>query len=119
MDFIIGGAYQGKLEYAKEKYKLNDNDIFTCKDELDIDLTKRCIYHFEKYAKALSRVDKEELPEFRDDAIIIMDDIFCGVVPIDPEIRKFRETAGRLGGQLTKKANTVTRLFCGIAQEIK
>ena len=28
MDLIIGGAYQGKTEFAKEKYGLSDKDIF-------------------------------------------------------------------------------------------
>ena len=30
MILIIGGAYQGKLDYAKEKFGLRDEDIFDC-----------------------------------------------------------------------------------------
>ena len=27
MDIIIGGKYQGKLDYAKKKYQLTDDDL--------------------------------------------------------------------------------------------
>ena len=30
MILIIGGAYQGKLEYAKSQYQVTDAEIFTC-----------------------------------------------------------------------------------------
>jgi hypothetical protein len=30
MHLIFGGAYQGKLDYAKERYQLNEQDIFYC-----------------------------------------------------------------------------------------
>ena len=49
MELIIGGAYQGKLDYAKEKYSLSEQDIFECSEDKDIDTSKKCIYHYEKY----------------------------------------------------------------------
>ena len=48
MDLIIGGAYQGKLDHVKEKYCINESDVFECADDKDIDLSFRCIYHYEK-----------------------------------------------------------------------
>ena len=30
MELIFGGAYQGKTQYAAQKYDLTDADIFTC-----------------------------------------------------------------------------------------
>ena len=44
MVLIIGGAYQGKLEFAKET--LGITDVYTCNDD-EIDFSKDCIYHFE------------------------------------------------------------------------
>ena len=35
MILIIGGAYQGKLEYAKNEYLLTDGDVFFCENETD------------------------------------------------------------------------------------
>ena len=32
MIVIFGGAYQGKLDYAKEKFNICDDDVFTCTD---------------------------------------------------------------------------------------
>ena len=42
MILIIGGAYQGKTEYAKKTYGLQDADIFTC-ENTDIDPNARAI----------------------------------------------------------------------------
>ena len=42
MLFIIGGAYQGKLDFAKEAFGITDADVHTCGSE-DIDFSKRCI----------------------------------------------------------------------------
>ena len=44
MELIFGGAYQGKTQYAAQKYDLTDADIFTCED-LDLDPDARCIRH--------------------------------------------------------------------------
>jgi len=119
MVFIIGGAYQGKLDFAKEKFNLKDEDICICNADGYIDLSKKCIYHFEEYAKYLSKNDITDIPKFSDEQIVIMTEIFSGVVPIDKDIRKYREDAGRLGAAVTRKADKVYRLFCGIAQELK
>lgn len=50
MDLIIGGAHQGKLDYARAKYNLTCRDIFTCNLDGTIDFTRRCIYRIEEYA---------------------------------------------------------------------
>ena len=46
MILIIGGAYQGKLDYAKEKFGLKDEDIFDCakaNDGSDFSWARRCV----------------------------------------------------------------------------
>ena len=118
MDLIIGGAYQGKLDYAKEKYGLSENDVFDCSEDRDLDTSKRCIYHYEKYLmycyeKGVSPLLKLE------GRIVIADDIFCGVVPVDAKIRAWREYCGRSLAALTRKADSVTRIFCGLPQVLK
>jgi len=119
MDLIIGGAYQGKLEYAKSKYGLKDKDIYVCKDDADIKTDRRCIYNLEKYVLYCVKNGVNPRDNFAEDSIIICNDIFCGVVPVDPQMRALREAAGRLLGALSQKADTVTRLFCGIPQRLK
>ena len=48
MILIIGGAHQGKLEFAKETYGLTEEDIHICGTG-DIDFSKRCIYGVEEF----------------------------------------------------------------------
>ena len=43
MVLIIGGAYQGKLDYAKDTFGITDADVHTCGSE-EIDFSKRFIY---------------------------------------------------------------------------
>lgn len=119
MELIIGGAYQGKLDHAKEKYHIEEKDIFVCSEEKDIDTSFRCIYHYEKYLLYCYRNGISPVLDFPDDTVVIMDDIFCGVVPIDKEIRGWREFCGRTGAALTLKADHVTRIFCGLPQQLK
>ena len=51
MELIFGGAYQGKTQYAAQKYDLTDADIFTC-EGLDLDPDARCIRHLERFARS-------------------------------------------------------------------
>ena len=55
MELIFGGAYQGKTQYAAEKYHCKDEEIFTCEGEA-LDLTARCLRHLERFAE-LSRME--------------------------------------------------------------
>ena len=118
MDLVIGGAYQGKLDYAKKTFGLTDNDIFDCAAG-EIDFSRRCLYHFEQYIyRCVSRGETPRLPE-RSDAVVIADDIFCGVVPIDTTIRAWREQCGRTLTAVSASSGSVTRLYCGLPLRLK
>ena len=119
MDFITGGAYQGTLDFAREQFALRDDEIFTCAEDSEPDWSMRCIVHMERYVYYCLK--NGALPEMRcrADAVLLGDDIFCGVVPIDPEQRAWREECGRFYGQLSRRAETVTRLFCGLPLRLK
>ena len=126
MILITGGSYQGKLDYARERFHLDDGDIFTCSDETaDIDLAKRCIACIDRFALNRVRAGAEPAATFRAnpevwrDAVIVTTDISCGVVPIDPELRAWREACGRMNNYLAREADEVWRLFCGIPQRLK
>ena len=122
MVLIIGGAYQGKTEYAKKTYSLQDADIFTC-ENTGIDPNARAIRHLERFALACVRAGKEpeEVLNAIDlsDKILICEDISCGVVPMDAVEREWREAVGRMNAMLAAKAARVTRLFCGLPLELK
>ena len=133
MHLIFGGAYQGKLDYAKERYQLKEEDIYSCSSEKTADeisipeiaFTKRAVDKLEEFVLCCVRSGieaKDFLEEYREewkDSIIICTDISAGVVPCDKELRAWREMVGRTMMYLGKEAEEVTRIFCGIPQKIK
>lgn len=124
MKLIIGGAYQGKRDFAKTAFHLADANIFTCSGE-EIDFSAPCIDKIEEFSLACVKAGKDPVEEFQKneplwkDAVLICQDIFCGVVPIDDTMRQWRQETGRLCQYLTKHADSVSRIFCGLEQKLK
>ena len=122
MELIFGGAYQGKTQYAAQKYNFTDGDIFTC-EGLFLSPDARCIRHLERFARACAEAGLDAREEFARQApaaiCLIADDISCGIVPLDRLERTWRETSGRLLSSLAAQADTVTRIFCGLPLEVK
>ena len=152
MIFIIGGVFQGKLDYAVEKYNLKDVDVFECSEaegcraagELPggeevlaedrttgtevvpvIDFSKKCIYKIQDFTYACVKCGVEPLDYFLEheaewqDSILICEDIFCGVVPMGADMREWRQATGRLCKYLSRQAESVVRIFCGLEQKLK
>lgn len=124
MDLIIGGMYQGKLDYALNKYKLNNNDVCNCEKE-KIDLSKKIIYKFNIYIYNLLKegIDPvsmvlDNLDKYKD-KIIISDEIASGVVPMDKMDRLYRDKVGIILNKLASRSNSVVRIFCGIEDKLK
>ena len=130
MILIIGGAYQGKLDYAREAFQLKDEEIFdaSVNDEAvwpELDFNARAINHLERFVLACVREGieaREYLKTNREslkDKIILADDISQGIVPMDKTERAWREETGRCLVLLGKEADRVVRVFCGIPQVVK
>ena len=125
MDFIIGGAYQGKLDAAKKRFGLTDAEIFTCTEEDGIAFGARCIDKLEEFALWCVRNEKDAVAVFQNNrelwrhSVLICQDIFCGVVPMGADMRAWREATGRLASYLAAEADTVTRVFCGLEERLK
>lgn len=108
MILIIGGANQGKTQFAidnfGDNYKIENHYYLKVKEQLinDTDPIKAA----------------ESLGE-KDNLIIITNEIGCGLVPVDAFERKYRETNGRVNCFLAEKAEQVIRVFCGIGTKIK
>ena len=120
MILIIGGAWQGKLDFAKETFGITDADVFTCTDG-EIDFSKQCIYRVEEFARHQSDPIGylEAHRELWQDSVVILRDIFCGVVPCSAEERAWRQKTGRLTQYLSREAERVSRIFCGLEQRLK
>lgn len=125
MNLIIGGAYQGKLDYARKKFSLSDTQIFHCTDNSNINFNLACIDHIENFVLYCLRQELDAIEIFREnksmwqDSILVSNDIFCGVVPLSAEARAWRDATGRLLAYLSQEAKTVTRIFCGLEQKLK
>ena len=126
MILIIGGVYQGKLEYAREHYP--EAPVIQCDDmnhELDLP-DESCIInalHLFILAQTKAGINTYEYLEQHmsrlQNKIIVCDDISCGVVPISSELRFWRESTGRCLGLISKNSDKVIRLYCGIPSVIK
>ena len=120
MILIIGGAYQGKLDFARAQLGITGEAVYTCHDA-EIDFSKRCIYKIEEFAYAHPdpvswfRANREQW----ENSILICQDIFCGVVPMGAENRAWRQKTGRLCQYLAAEAEQVIRIFCGLEQRLK
>lgn len=130
MVLIFGGAFQGKLDYARETYQLQEQEIFDCRENDDsiwpsVDRKAKALNHFDRFVLACVREGievREYLEANRDafaDKIILVDDVTQGVVPMDATERAWREEVGRCMVYLGKQAEHVVRIFCGISQVIK
>ena len=125
MVLIFGGAYQGKVEFALEKFDLSEKDVFDCTDSEDIDYTCKVINNLDRRIlgwvkdETEARDELDEVIEILRDKIIIVNDISQGVVPMEKELRAWREMVGRTMLYLSKEADEVYRVFCGIGQQIK
>ena len=125
MIFVFGGAYQGMEEYAREKLEAA-NILQLSADMRDIDFSAAdaftgleqfvlgCVQRGEQ---AVSYFDRQ-IDEWSDKIMIGLD-FSCGVVPLDAQLRLWREENGRLNNYLAGHAERVVRLFCGIPQELK
>jgi len=126
MTLLFGGAYQGKLDYALKRFNLTQDDVFLCdNDDTCLPENKKIIYEIDKWILALLKKDidvGQAMRRFIDnnkDAIVICNDISCGVVPVDPLLRKWREATGRCLAALSRESDEVVRLFCAIPTRIK
>lgn len=125
MVLIFGGAYQGKMAYAKEAFGPNLTVSQCREDAAEADWNGDILnaYHLLALAQLREGIDpcaylESHFTELKD-KIILCDDISCGVVPMDAQMRQWREAVGRCMGLLSRKADSVIRVFCGIGMKLK
>lgn len=123
---VIGGSFQGKLGYAIDQYGLLESEILDAGcAEAEWNQEKKCINRLHLLVKRLLQEGKT-LDQIRGtvlpllmDKIVICDDISCGIIPLDPFEREWRETVGRVLTALAASADQVVRIQCGLSQIIK
>ena len=112
MTLIIGGAGQGKLAYVLEKTGYGPGQVARTPEEAR---TKPVFDGLERWPE----LDEEALLAANPDVICICAEVGCGVVPVDPAQRAWREQVGRLCCRLARRAERVERIFCGLPMVLK
>lgn len=137
MILIVGGAAQGKKAYAKKLAKtFGDGALGKTKqsggwavaygetDPPEWAFSARVILDFHGFLRRLPESDLEA-EQFVDQVlkqnplIITMNEVGCGIVPLDRWERDYRELVGRSGQRLAAAADQVYRMSCGIPTCIK
>lgn len=121
---IIGGAFQGKAQYATKIYPgLELTDGINCLlDEIENcvainkfhSFTRRWLLEGRTKEALLTTLEKNENLQ-----LLISDEIGYGLVPVDDFEREYREFHGRVMTELAEQADCVERVVCGIPQRIK
>lgn len=107
MVLLIGGAYQGKAAYARDVLGLAEDGVARVNVQALMEAP-------EGETAAL-----EALCEAYADGALLLEDISCGVVPVDARERALREASGRFGAYLARRAARVIRVFCGMGMVLK
>ncbi len=109
MILIVGGAYQGKKDFA---YK-NFGDKYEIISDYHINVREQL-----KQGKNPLK-EAEKLAEKNSNVVITSDELGCGLVPVDDFEREYREKNGRVNCYFAEKADAVIRVVCGIGNRIK
>lgn len=124
MELYIGGYAQGKFSLVADRYpdaavfdEKNYDRLFDYLKEMD-DTEKVIINHFHLLVKE-GFDDIERLFFYKDNLIIISDEVGNGVVPIEEEERMYREKTGRFLTRIASESECVVRIICGLWQRIK
>lgn len=124
MEMIIGGAYQGKTEYARKMYLQLSWISGELAGEKEL-MSAQGVTDFQQYIRRELKEGKDvsDLAEriIRDnpDIILVSQEVGYGVVPVDAFDRKYREAVGRVCTKLAAYSHKVTRVVCGIGTVIK
>lgn len=120
MRMYIGGAYQGKLSYAKQQnpdIKWRDGASCTLEELLEA----QGVYRFQEFIRKHMEIEDlaEQLIQENPRSVIVTDEIGYGLVPVEEEARNFRERTGRICTKLAAHCERVERIVCGISTRIR
>ena len=111
MMLVIGGYFQGKKQFLKDKYGFNEKDFSS-------DIFSECpvVIDFESYKGELGENELKIL--LLKEAIVAMEG-GNSVISGDKEEREHTEKINRTLNLLANEAETVIRVFCGIPIVLK
>lgn len=107
MILVIGGSFQGKKAYAAQICG-GGTVLADFQDRI------RAVMEAGENPETYTRKILAEPP-----AVITLDEVGCGIVPMEKAERDYRDAVGHAGQMLAAAAAEVYRVQCGIASRIK
>ncbi|MDD7769345.1 bifunctional adenosylcobinamide kinase/adenosylcobinamide-phosphate guanylyltransferase [Suipraeoptans intestinalis] len=133
MKLIIGGAAQGKRDYAREQFGRGRYLDGSCCSREEL-YREKGVYDFQLWIRKRMQEEKEPFQEGgkerlleqckailqeNPEIVIICNEVGCGLVPIEQADRQYRDLVGEICVWLAKEAEEVHRVICGIGRRIK
>ena len=126
MIMITGGAFSGKKDYVKERFGFSDEEILNGENcSLEAVFSAKCIADYQLIVKRLLEENAdvqtftERLCKENPNAVVIINEIGAGIIPLEKNDRIWREETGRSGCLIARNSSEVIRLACGIPTTIK
>ena len=137
MELLIGGCFQGKLDYAKKKWEdrhisitehnIVDGSYLAALGQGQIDREIKIIDRLHLLVRACEKEDRgEEIFSVLEaillsipDIVLIGDEVGLGIVPVDRQECQYREAVGRMLCFLAGRAERVERIIAGMPVRIK
>lgn len=126
MKLILGGYANGRTAYAMQNYQLTESDCFDAAAEpLARWNGQRLILHAEQLVNLWLEQGKKPCTEILSwlerwqNAVLITQEVGCGLVPVTPQQRQLREAVGHFNRLLAECAETVERVCCGLGMQLK
>lgn len=126
MIMITGGAFSGKKDYAKKRFGFSDEEILNGENcSLEAVFSAKCIADYQLIVKRLLEENAdvqaftERLCKENPNAVVIINEIGAGIIPLEKSDRIWREETGRSGCLIARNSSEVIRLACGIPTTIK
>lgn len=126
MELYVGGRAQGKLAYVLQKKQLPascvaDGETATEEQILQARVVNHLHVFIRRQMKNGADVQAflQRLAAEKPQRILILDEVGCGIVPMDAFERQYRDAVGRAGCYLAQQADHVERITCGIGQVLK
>lgn len=107
MILVIGGSFQGKKAYAAQ----------ICGGKTVLADFQDRIWEMLEAGEEPEVFTRQILAD--PPAVITLDEVGCGIVPMEKAERDYREAVGHAGQLLAAAAEKVYRMQCGIASRIK
>lgn len=124
MILITGGEAQGKLKFVMEHFR--PKEIINGVDcVLSIPKNAECVINYHELIKRLMHENADttaftkKFCAVNQNALIIMNEVGSGIIPIEKSEREWRENVGKCGCIIAERADTVIRMTCGIPTVIK